>query len=350
MKSLRWRIALWFALSIVAVLGVFVAVTYLHLRHELRVERWERAHAGRADWTLHGSYSEAEVDDIAGELGRLSLIYALPVAALALGIGYLLARRSFTPVADLNRQLQAIGAHSLTQRVRLARADREFQAIEANINALLGRLEEAFSHLTEYSAQVAHELRTPLTLLRLQVEDAAGRVEPALADSLQEELARLSEYVDQCLLLATAEQGRLAVKPEPVSLRPLFKDLLEAYELWAAQNSRVVTFVAMKDITVPTDPRYLRQMLHNLLTNAVKHGTGPIRVTLEKTTAGATCRIENAIASAAPDQRGSGVGLRVVHALANNLSCQVETAAIDGIHIATVRWPNSPDEPRANLR
>ncbi len=339
MKSLRWKIALWFALSLVAVLGVFVAITYWHLQHELRVERWERAHPGNADWTLHGSYSEAEVADIAGELWRLSLLYALPVAALALGIGHLLARRSFAPVAALTRQLQAIGARRLTERVRLGNADREFLAIEAGINALLARLEESFANLTEYSAQVAHELRTPLTLLRLQVEDAAGRVEPALAESLQEELARLSEYVDQCLLLATAEQGRLPVKIESTALRPVLRDMLEAYELWAGQSGRTVTLVADDDISVQTDPRYLRQMLHNLLTNAVKHGAGPIVVTLAETHAGALCRIENDLAPTARDQHGSGLGLRVVRALANALTCDIETAKSATKHRAEILWP-----------
>lgn len=160
MRSLRWRIAWWFALSVLAVLGVFMTVTYLHLRHELRVEKWERAHPGNSDWTLHGSYSEAEVDDIAGELAELALLNILPVALLALGLGYYLARRAFEPVAEMNRQLQAMGAHRLDQRVKLTHADEELRGIEHNINALLARLDVGFRQLTEFSAQVAHELRT----------------------------------------------------------------------------------------------------------------------------------------------------------------------------------------------
>jgi hypothetical protein len=51
----------WFTLSLLSVMAVFVGVTYAHLQHELRVERWERPHPGNADWNLHGSYSEAKV-------------------------------------------------------------------------------------------------------------------------------------------------------------------------------------------------------------------------------------------------------------------------------------------------
>ena len=186
MKSLRWRMALWFAFSVMAVLAVFVGITHVHLRHELHLEKWERSHPDNTPFLLHATYSDPEVDDITGELAEISLLYALPVALLAVGIGYLLARRAFEPVADMNRQLRAIGARSLEQRVRLHDADAEFRSIEENLNALLARLDDSFRQLTEFSAKVAHELRTPLTLIRLQLEEAAGRIEPGLAESLQD--------------------------------------------------------------------------------------------------------------------------------------------------------------------
>ncbi|MBL9139957.1 MAG: hypothetical protein JNK85_29060 [Verrucomicrobiales bacterium] len=338
MNSLKWRITCWFAASLLAVLAVFVAVTYFHLQHELRLEKWERAHPEHSDWILHGSYSKSEVDDIAGELGRLSLLYAVPVAILALAIGRLFARRSLRPVEDLSQQLRTINARSLKDRVRLTRADREFQAIETSINALLERLESAFKQLTEYSAQVAHELRTPLTLLRLKVEDAAGRIEPGLAETLQEELHRLSEYVDQSLLLATAEQGRLTLRPERILLASLLDDLLETYQLLARHEQRTLHFNASNPITVSADPRYLRQMLHNLLTNALRHGTGPILVSLETKSDAAVCRIENAATPTPPDSNNAGLGLRVVQALAAAQGCQFHTRRHDGAFIAEIQW------------
>lgn len=317
MKSLRWRIAVWFTLSLLAVLGVFVGITYTHLQHELRVEKWERDRPANEDWTLHGSYSEAEVRDITGELWQLSLYYAGPVALLALGLGYYLARRSFTPVAEMNRQLQAISGHSLQQRVRLADADQEFRDIEKNLNGLLTRLEDSFRQLSEFSAQVAHELRTPLTLLRLQIEEAAGHIEPALAESLQEELRRLSDYVDQCLLLATAEQGRLTLDLQPVPLRALVTEMIEVYALLARSENRALHVAAAEEQTVPADARSLRRMLHNLLTNALRHGEGPIFISVARDPAGAVCRVENAVAAKpAPASAGTGLGLRLVRALA----------------------------------
>lgn len=340
MISFRWRIAFWFTLSLLAVLTVFVGITYTHLRHELRVEKWERAHPDRQDWNLHGSYSEAEVDDIAGELWRLSLIYALPVTLLTLGAGYYLAKRSFQPIAEMNRQLQAISARSLDQRMQLRDADAEFRALENHLNALLARLDTSFRQLSEFSAQVAHELRTPLTLLRLQVEEAAGRIEPTLAESLQDELSRLSDYVDQCLLLATAEQGRLSLTFKSVSLRAVVNEMIEVYELLARSKNRVLTVVATEEFCVPADERSLRQMLHNLLTNALRHGIGPLTVTVFREDSAVVLRIENEVAATiSPAGSGTTLGLRIVRAIAAlHRQLSFSTQLVNGRYVAELRW------------
>lgn len=328
MKSLRLRVALWFAVSVAAVMAVFVAVTFTHLRHELRLEKRERAPAGRAAWTLHGSYTETEVADIVGELWSLSLLYAAPVLLLAMGAGYFVARRALQPVQDIKEQLRRIGAPNLSARVNVADADREFRDIGHHINALLGRLEDSFRQLSDFSAQVAHELRTPLTLMRLKVEESADRIEPALAESLQEELTRLSDYVDQCLLLATAEQGRLTLRRERIPLGALVADLVEDYARLAAEQQRTIT-KNLAAAEVETDPRQLRQLLHILLSNAVRHGEGPISVTVAFQTDGSvTCEIVNRVAPQRPAS-GHGLGLRIGKALAHALGVSWQVGAGD---------------------
>lgn len=338
MKSLRLRVALWFAASVAAVMIVFVGVTFLHLRHELRVEKWERNHKGHEDWTLHGSYSESEVADIVGELWSLSLLYAAPVLLLAMGAGYVVARRAFRPVEEMNRQLQRIGASNLSARLDVARADREFRDIGENVNALLVRLDNSFQQLSDFSAQVAHELRTPLTLMRLQVEEAAGRVDPVLAESLQEELKRLSDYVDQCLLLATAEQGRLQIQPSRFRLGAVVADLAEAYHLLAREERRGVDWQAT-DVEVETDPRHLRQLLHVLLSNALRHGEGAVFVHVRPAAEGAFCEIRNRIRRGpAAASAGNGIGLRLARALAAALGLELTCGASpDGDYVATLR-------------
>ncbi|MFH1496524.1 MAG: histidine kinase dimerization/phospho-acceptor domain-containing protein, partial [Verrucomicrobiota bacterium] len=258
-----------------------------------------------------------------------------------LGAGYYLAKRSFHPVAEMNRQLQNIGAHSLNQRVQLKQADEEFRAIENNINALLARLDRSFRQLSEFSAQVAHELRTPLTLMRLQVEEAAGRIEPALAESLQDELSRLSDYVAQCLLLATAEQGRLTLDIKPVPLRALVTEMIETYALLAQAESRELTVMAAEEMCVEADARTLRQILHNLLTNALRHGTGALTVTIARDENGTICRVENRVAPKSASTVGGGttLGLRIVRAIiALHPRTTFEAGQSGDGYRAEVRW------------
>jgi len=339
-NTLRWRMAVWYAVGVLAVLGVFVAITHLHLAHELQTEKRERSHPGQPGFILHGTYTDPEIRDIVGELARASLIYAAPVAVLCVALGYALAGRALRPQADVTRQLREIGARNLARRINLPVADAEFRDIATGINALLDRLDAAFRQLSEFSAQVAHELRTPLTLLRLQVEEAAGRIDPATAEALQEELGRLSDYVDQCLVLTTAEQGRLTLRPDTIALPPLLAELVELYGLLAREQGRDLVLAAGTDVTVTADPRYLRQMLHAVLTNALRHGSGEIRVSTGRDSAGVHCRVENTIAAAPPDHAaGPGLGLRVVRALAaRHAALDFSTGTARGTFVACCTW------------
>ena len=345
MNSLRLRFTLWFGLCLFAVVGVFMVATHYHLEYELRREAHERRSPADASWSLHGTYSEAEVHDIVAELWRSALLYAGPLLLLSLVVGFLLARRAFAPVADMRRQLHAINARNLTDRIRLADADREFQAIEAAINALLTRLETTFAQLNDYSAQVAHELRTPLTLLRLQVEEAADKIPPQLSESLQEELARLSDYVDQCLLLATAEQGRLKTAPELLDLRTLLGDVLDNFTLLARSEGREIQFQGPVAARVFADPRHLRQILHILLANAVQHGVGAIAVLLQVTAAGVVCRIENPVApTAGPRHWHAGLGLRIARAIAASQGFAFSAQPVESRFAAELRLPSGMAE------
>lgn len=191
--------------------------------------------------------------------------------------------------------------------------------------------------------------------MRLQVEEAAGGIEPGLAESLQDELRRLSDYVDQCLLLATAEQGRLVLDIKPVALRALVTEMIEVYELLAREQNRRLTVSAPEEVTVSADARKLRQMLHNLLTNALRHGSGPLTVTVRRERDETVCRVENEVdvgpgASAGGGSRAPGagwaekavgmtLGLRIVRALAGLHPGLVFTAAREGGRfVAELRW------------
>ena len=315
MRSLRARLTLWFSASLMLVLLVFVVFTYRLLHEELHDKNWQRDYPTHPDWNLHGSYSEAEVQDILRELVETSAYYGLPLALASLLIGYWLARKSVKPIARVNEQLQAIGARNLSQRVGLLEMDEEFRDLVHHVNGLLARLEKSFSDLSEYAAKVAHELRTPLAILRLKVEQAGTQIQPELAEELQAELHQLSHIVDQSLLIAKAEQGRLVLQPREFDLAQLVADIAEDFTLLAQEEGRAVNLSPMSPSPVLADSVYARQIVHNFLTNALKHGQGEIRVTLKPLKGSYLLMIANRLRPDRKDLETLGLGLRVVDTL-----------------------------------
>jgi signal transduction histidine kinase len=318
MNALRWRLTLWFALSLLVVVAALVVSAHWHLDYELRKEKWERTHPAHPDWILHGSFTDKEVHDILGELLQFWALVAVPVVGLALSAAYFLARRSTKPVRNVNCQLSRLGPATLSDRINAPDADPEFDELVRHLNALLERIETSFNHLRDYTSQVAHELRTPLQLMRLQVETNAARMEPGLAEDLQQELARLSNYVENALLIARAEQGRLEIHPEDLSLKVFLEDLLEPFTRLAEEEGRRLLWSCPVGLAIRTDRDLLKQVFFNLVNNALGHGTGDILLRVRVRPRSAVILVGNRC----PVQKGTtglGIGLRLVRILAEQL-------------------------------
>jgi signal transduction histidine kinase len=320
MKSLRWRLTLWFGISLLVVVTSLIVAAHKHLDYELRQEKWERTTPEHPDWILHGSYSDKEVQDILGELVQFWVLVGVPLVGLALIAAYFIARRSDRPIREVNRQLAELGPATLAERVRAPDVDPEVGELVRHVNELLARLELAFTHLREYTTQVAHELRTPLQLMRLRIEANAAGMKPELAEELQEELARLTTYVENALTIARAEQGRLELHPEPLALKEFLTDLLEPFSRLAESEGRRLLWSCPGNIVVQADRNTLKQVLFNLLANALKHGERDILLRVRERRDAVRLVLGNRTAVKSKLSReGLGIGLRLVQALTNQM-------------------------------
>ena len=316
MKSLRTRLTLWFTLGFVLVTAIQITLTYRRLDLELRKDTFEREDKINPNWILHGSYTEEEIEGIMGQLLQSSLLVSVPLVLLIIALGYYIARKSLRPIENLNRQLQSVSPGTLGRKVALPEGDEQFRSLLGHLNDMLARLEGSFLEMSEYAARVAHELRTPITILRHKVEQARGKIDPDMAEDLQEELLRLNHVVEQSLLIAKAGQGRLAWRPEPVDLSSLVGELVRDFDLLATAQERTIRLHAEPGQVVETDAKYCKQILHALLTNALIHGRGDIRVRLIGRNKSAAFTIVNAVrATPTLSELTLGLGLRVVRAL-----------------------------------
>ena len=313
--SFRFRIAAWVVVSCTLLIGVMIYTAHDELEEELRAGRVDRHHRNVPGWVLHNSFSEEEIQDILGGLMQTWLWTAALMIALSLGAGLLLARRSLRPVHDINRQLSAMRPDSLRGGILIPEADPAIEGLANHLNGLLERAGTAYQEMAEFSARVAHELRTPLMLLRMRVEHAPPGMPPAFQEDLQDELARLSRFVERALLSAKAEQGSLQPAAAPLCLSDMVREVAGDYQLLAAERALEMTVRITDDIHINADADLLLQALHGLLENAVRYSKSHILVSCRAENGGAVLEIHNDRDAATMATAGLGLGLRLVRGI-----------------------------------
>lgn len=310
--SYRFRIAAWMVLSCMLIIMVMIYVGHRQLEEELREGHKDQTHPEMPGWTLHNSYAEEEIQDILGEMLEQWALVAVPMVVLSLGAGLLLARRSLRPMHDINRQLGEMRPNSLHGGISIPEADPIIADLASRLNALLDRAGIAYQEMAEFSARVAHELRTPLMLLRLRLEHAPPGTPPAFQEELQDEIARLSRFVERSLLAVKAEQGGLVPVTAPLSLSVLVRDVAEDYQLLADERAIAMVLEVEENIQIDADSDLLRQALHGLLENAARYAKSRILVSCRTENGGSFVEIHNDIDLTTMATAGLGLGLRLV--------------------------------------
>jgi heavy metal sensor kinase len=205
------------------------------------------------------------------------LLVAVPVAlALSAGLGYLLARKALAPVDRLRRSTEEITADRLDRRLPVANPTDELGRLAQTLNAMIGRLERSFAEVRRFTADASHELRTPLTAIRTEAEVALGRpLREAdcqlLLGSILEECDRLTRLTDQLLALAREDAAAARQAREPVDLSALARDVAETMRPLAESRGVRLEVKAGDPLVVRGDGPRLRQVLYNILDNAIKY-------------------------------------------------------------------------------
>ena len=153
----------------------------------------------------------------------------------------------------------------------------EIQELAQSYNALMERMANNLRRSRQFAADVTHELRTPLTILRGETELALrnGRDQEELRKVLEsnlEEISRMSYLIEDLLLLSKSDLGQIPLKIEPLYLPELIVELHHQAQLLASAKSiRVDLSCPQQDIFILADNLRMRQVLLNLLTNAIKY-------------------------------------------------------------------------------
>jgi heavy metal sensor kinase len=213
------------------------------------------------------------VDELLGVLrSTLGLVVPLALGLVALG-AWLLAVVSMRPVSRLREAMKSVSQKDLSQRLESRNEDREFQELIGAYNAMLERLQASFEQASRFSADAAHELRTPLTILQGRLEQAIHKSEKRAIQSdltdMLDELGRLAGVTRKLLLLSQADAGHLALHRERVDLTELLETLVSDAQMLVTDQQ--VTGAIEPGLIVHGDELLLRQLLNNLVSNAVRY-------------------------------------------------------------------------------
>jgi two-component system sensor histidine kinase TctE len=187
------------------------------------------------------------------------------------------------PLHRLQRELAARSGHDLSP-IGLSGVPIEISEVVQALNAMLGRLRDANSAQRQFLQDAAHQLRTPLAGLRVQLELVrAGTPDTAAVDRLQQSVLRITRLTNQLLALARAEAGdRLMADASPVRLGDLIDDMVEDW-LRIADEKRIDFGVQRDPAVITGDPTLLRELIANLVDNALKYTPTGGQVTLHCT-------------------------------------------------------------------
>jgi heavy metal sensor kinase len=207
----------------------------------------------------------------------LTFAVGLPlVVAVAIAGGYVLMRRALAPVGAITRAAELITHRSLSERLPETSTGDELEALSIALNRMIARIEHSFRHMNRFTADASHELRTPLTVLRGELEtlsrrpDIPGDVRETIESAL-EETERLARIVENLLAIARLDAGEALMTRERVDLADLAANTVDQMRLLAEDKRIALNCIAENSAHVEGDPIRLKQIIVNLVDNAIKY-------------------------------------------------------------------------------
>lgn len=300
------------------------------------------------------------LDQVNASLNRFLQICAAALGAaavLALIGGRMLAERSLRPVANMVSAARKISVGNLRNRLDRTQAGDELDVLAATFNEMIERIERQVAQIRQFTADAAHELRTPLAALRgsaevaLSSERSTEELRTTIAESI-EEFDRLSRIADDLLLLARADAGQEFIRRKPMRLDVAVADVVDLFAPLAAERGVSLQCATGIALWIEGDDGRLRQMVGNLLDNAIKHTPtgGRVDVELSAPNGSAELTVRDTGAGIAPEHLphvfdrfyradgartrmgGAGLGLAISRTIADahSGSIQLESAPCKG--------------------
>lgn len=283
-------------------------------------------------------------------VGLFSLI------ALAVLGGYVIVPRALKPVDRMIQTAERISSRNLAERLPVANTGDELERLSITLNNMIRRLHESFEHTQRFLADASHELRTPLTMLQAEIEEIGKKIngQPDArerAESAREEVERLKNIVEGLFALTRLDAGEALNESETFDLGQLANSTTDQMSLLAEDKNIVMECDSCDAVTVQGDRARIKQVIVNLVGNALKYTPDGGRISVGVSASGGKAVLEvidNGIGippAALPhiferfyrvdkarsrDMGGAGLGLSIVKSICAAHSGEVRAESAEG--------------------
>jgi signal transduction histidine kinase len=237
---------------------------------------------GKLQILLQLGVSTHALDQSLARLWNSLFFIGVPLTLLFAGAGgWWLAGRAFDPINKIVVAAQKMGAERLGERLPVPEADDELGRLSTTLNEMLNRLEGAFKSQERFVADASHELKTPITVLKGELEVLRSKPRSSeeyrvFVDSALEELARLTQIIENLLVLARADSGRPLKLDKTARLDEVILGVIGRLQSFATQaqvklGMTIADPMPEDELSVRGDPDLLASLFFNLIHNAIKY-------------------------------------------------------------------------------
>ncbi|MEY4387125.1 MAG: hypothetical protein RLY20_2408 [Verrucomicrobiota bacterium] len=256
-------------------------------------------------------------------------------------LSWWMVRKALRPLEELAEGVGRFNAQTLGQRLPRTNRHDEVDRMAASFNSMAARLEQSFQQIREFTLHASHELKTPLTVMRSQLETTLAKdgsiteSQRAALENLHEEVIRLGKIVDGLTLLTKADAGMVALERKPVRLDELVQEASEDAEVLAQPDAIRVKLSRCNSASIIGDRDRLRQVLLNLVDNAIKYNDrgGWVEISLQRDGDFAELVVTNTGKGIAPDLLG-----RVFERFARGEEAQGKAMEGCGLGLTIAKW------------
>jgi heavy metal sensor kinase len=219
------------------------------------------------------------------------LIVTVPLALMVASLGgQFLAHKALKPVDNITQTARVITSQNLNQRITPPKVKDEISRLIETFNEMISRLDQSFRQIKQFSSDASHELKTPLTILKGEVEVTLRKertpqeYQQTLKSNL-EEINRMSQIVEDLLLLSRADTGEVRLNIEDINLAEILNEVVTQMDRLAQSKGLYLsTSNHHQDIHIFGDALRIRELFINLIENGIKYTEegGSIHITLQK--------------------------------------------------------------------